>query len=105
MNSLELINKLILEKKTDIKVHKEILQIDNSKKVFHNVVIRECEEFITALQQIKTILEAWEVVKNGTIQIKETFVDKDCNDNVVITIIFKEKDFGTFEKALKVEDV
>ena len=65
MNSLEWINKLIKEKKTDIDVHKNILHQDNSRRVYHNKVIKECEECIDILVKIKTDLEAWGIVQYG----------------------------------------
>lgn len=95
MNSLEFINLEIAITNTKYKEHLKFAQFELATKD---------EKRLQTLHQIKAELEAWEVVKNSTIQIKETFVDKDCNDNVVVTIIFKEKDFGKFEKGIKVKD-
>lgn len=63
MNSLKLIDKLIMEHKINIDIHKGILLIDDSRKFFHNKVIKESEESINVLRQIKAELEAWYVLK------------------------------------------
>lgn len=63
MNNLELIDTLIKEKKTNIDVHKNILESDNSRRWFHNKMIKECEEHIEILLKIKTELEEYQKLK------------------------------------------
>ena len=63
MNNLELIDTLIKEKKTSIDVHKGILEIDNSRRWFHNKMIKECEEHIEILFKIKSELEEYQKLK------------------------------------------
>lgn len=63
MNNLELIDTLIKEKNTSIDVHKNILEIDNSRRWFHNKMIKECEEHIEILFKIKSELEEYQKLK------------------------------------------
>ena len=64
MNNLELIDTLIKEKKTSIDVHKSILETDNSRRWFHNKMIKECEEHIEILFKIKSELEEYQKLKD-----------------------------------------
>ena len=97
MNSLEFIEKLILEKKTDIVVHKEILLRDDSKKNFHNKVIKESEESINILNKIKTELEAWKVCKEFIVNLGGEY-------KMSIDSYYNVNEYKTLEKVLEVED-
>lgn len=109
MNRLELINKLILEKKIDIKVHKEILQIDNSKKVFHNSVIRECEECINALEQIKSELDVLQIltkcIRVSTISYDDNNMSKTSYDYSLETDELTIEEFNVLDNYYKASEV
>ena len=61
MNSLEYIEKLIKMQKENIDYHKNLLK-DNSEYAKEiNSAIKFLEPELQTLQQIKTVLEAWEV--------------------------------------------
>lgn len=74
MNNLELIDTLIKEKKTSIDVHKNILESDNSRRWFHNKMIKECEEHIEILFKIKFELEEYQKLKEKEIAKKVKFL-------------------------------
>lgn len=104
MNSLELIIQNIIKYEAKIQELKtEAKRFDDydDRSIEIDFMIEEYEDILEPLYQIKVDLEAWEVVKNSKIQVEETFVDKNGNDNIVINLIFKEKDFGKFEKGLE----
>jgi hypothetical protein len=70
LNNLELIDTLIKEKKTSIDVHKSILESDNSRRWFHNKMIKECEEHIEILFKIKSELEEYQKLKEKETPMK-----------------------------------
>ena len=74
MNNLELIDTLIKEKKTSIDVHKGILETDNSRRWFHNKMIKECEEHIEILFKIKSELEEYQKLKDKETAKKVKFL-------------------------------
>lgn len=94
MNSLEFINE-------------EIKQLEERKEnAFKNEyysIYKECSQKITALQQIKTELEAWEVVKRHC-----DYQDGDrfncIPEGFYIIEPIRDIDFLTVKKALEVKE-
>jgi hypothetical protein len=87
-------------------IEKEIKQLEERKEnTFKNEyysIYKECSQKITALQQIKAELEAWEVCKNDPVilsTIKTLAKGESINWHRL-----SEKQRGFIKKALEVED-
>ena len=88
-------------------IEKEIKQLEERKeKAFKNEyysVYKECSQKITTLQQIKSALEAWEVIKKHC-----DYQDYDrfncIPEGFYLIEPIKGKDYLTIKKALEVED-
>ena len=109
MNSLEFINEKIEIRKVDkeaalkiIKEYEGIVPVKAYKKS-----VEHDDKEILALQQIKDILEAWEVVKNKCVDMHDII---NCSNlEVYNTSLYKEyqlteKEYQIIKKALEVNN-
>ena len=107
MNSLEFINKLI----EDYKDSKERF-LDNLKRYPNEEVftkcVKSCEQRLQTLQQIKTELEAWEVVKRKgfifTKEEKNQLIGNTWNIYRLSSRELNNKEYEIIKKALEVKD-
>lgn len=101
MNNLEWIDKQILLVKENIQYHKDLL--DESEEEYVDEIIstiKLLEPELQTLQQIKTILEAWEIVKKDFILTWESPNDA----SGYYLKYFGDIEYETIKKALEVED-
>lgn len=100
MTSLEFINKEIQRINSIIRVTKnDITFMDENKRDTSELKIKVAvlENHLNSLHQIKTELEAWEVVKKNIVI--------DITDSLYIIQIYKQdEECKIFEKALEVKD-
>ena len=110
MNNLEFIDKEIEATESAINVMQEMLNDKvycyfNKESVLDS--LNKGKKRLQTLQQIKTVLEAWEVVKNTCVDIHDII---NCSNlEVYNTSLYKEyqlteKEYKVIKKALEVKD-
>lgn len=106
MTNLELIEILIEENKKEIELIKNMIAEDEkypSIKKVNEENLKSMEELLADLQQVKTDLEAWEVVKSGItqkLQITGKYRDKVVEINHRIYVEGTEQ-YEKLKKALE----
>ena len=102
MNKLELITKLIEDCKDSKEKFLDNLKMYPNEEIFTKCV-KSCEQRLKDLQQIKTELEAWEIVKQYCdYQDGDPF---DCiPEGFYLIKPIKGKDFLIIKKALEVKE-
>ena len=111
MNSLEFIEKQIKQEQGIIKTYEECFKIDKTEfdKSITRSYIQIHQKNINHLQQIKSELEAWEIVKRILdLTVKE---DKQKYDFIYYWLIYhpyellviEKQDYEILKKALEVE--
>ena len=108
MNSLEFIKQNIFEFKNHIE-HLEIEIIEDEKNPtlakYHKERIEELKPILNHLQQIKTELEAWEVVKPNIVE-EDNIIDGDIKVIKVKCQLYpKGESNGKYEKLKKALEV
>ncbi len=106
MTSLEFIEKLIENEQSMIKTYEEFFKTDKTEfdKQITNGYIQKHQKNIHHLQQIKTILEAWEVVKWSISKehLEDSQIRTMFGENPFMNITEEEK--LIVKKALEVEN-
>lgn len=90
-------------------IEKEIKYVENEKNIYLSAfkehpsyygcikTVEQCEKKLQTLHQIKTELEAWEVVKPHIEDIK-------AQQSIIIHNVFENKHYQIIKKALEVKD-
>lgn len=108
MTNLEFINKEIERTKTScdsFKIDYEFFHRDSDKRDYEKL-----EEKLYYLQQIKTDLEAWEIVKLKEVDLFDIICSTDYkqykleNDDLLKQYFLNKKEYETIKKALEVDD-
>lgn len=106
MNSLEFINKEIDDLQTEIEHLKNAIRL---KPVYADTFYeceraKECQARLNVLEQIKTELEAWEVVKKHLEYFPDDYWNGITEEIITMTSQIDKKDYPTIKKALEVKD-
>lgn len=110
MNSLEFINQNIFECKNHIE-HLEIKIIEDKKYPslvkYHKERIEELKPILKQLQQIKTVLEAWEISKTKQVDLYDIIhtanyeIYKLQNDDLLKQYILTNEEYKLLKEVLK----
>lgn len=103
MGSLEFINKLIKDTEDSKERFLECLRNFPNDYVFRRCVENR-ERELQSLQQIKTELKAWEVVKKHLEYFPDDYWNGITEEIITMTSQIDKKDYPTIKKALEVED-
>ena len=106
MNNLEFIEKEIHFISVVKKEYEKMLNDERpeNQKGYLKTLIKEYGDKLQTLQQIKTELEAWEVVKKHLEYFPDDYWNGITEEIITMTSQIDKKDYPTIKKALEVQN-